>query len=77
MLIDYEFRDFSLKIILLNKNSGLVVYLKHQKKPARWAGFLVRKRIFLIEKTLDFTVNPSAFNYCHQSKMISNPSITL
>ncbi len=79
MPIDYEIRDFSLKIILLNKNSGLVVYLKHQKKPARWAGFLVRKRIFLIEKIHDSTVNLSAFNYCHLSKikMISKPSITL
>ena len=38
---------------------------------------VVKKRIFLIEKTHDSTVNPSAFNYCHQSKMISNPSMTL
>lgn len=29
--MDYEIRDFSLKIIVLIKNSGLVVYLKHQK----------------------------------------------
>lgn len=28
---DYEIRDFSLKIIVLIKNSGLVVSLKHQK----------------------------------------------
>ena len=77
MLIDYEIRDFSLKIILLNKNSGLVVYLKHQKKPARWAGFLVRKRIFLIEKINDSTVNPSAFNYYHQSQWIFKSSIIL
>ena len=76
MPVDSEIRDFSLKIILLNKNYGLTVSLKHQK-PAQWAGFLLRKRIFLIEKTHDSTVNPSAFNYCHHSKMISNPSITL
>ena len=31
--IDYEIRDFSLKIILLNKNSGLIVYLEHQNPP--------------------------------------------
>ena len=43
------------------------------------AGFLLRKRIFLIEKINDSTVNPSSFNYCHQSKikMIFKPSMTL
>ena len=29
--VDSEIRDFSLKIILLNKNYGLIVSLKHQK----------------------------------------------
>ena len=29
--IDYEIRDFSLKIILLNKNSGFIFSLKHKK----------------------------------------------
>ena len=79
MLIDYEIRDFSLKIILLIKNSGLIFSLKHQKNLPLGAGFLLRKRIFLIEKINDSTVNPSAFNYCHQYKikMISKPSITL
>ena len=72
----YEIRDSSLKIILLFKNYGLIVSLKRQK-PAQWAGWWIRKRIFLIEKTHDSTVHPSAFNYCHQSKMISNPSTTL
>ena len=28
---DYEIRDFTLKIIVLIKNSGLVVPLKHKK----------------------------------------------
>ena len=41
------------------------------------AGFLLRKRIFLIEKMNDSTVNPLTFNDCHQSKMIFIPSITL
>lgn len=31
MLIDYEIRDFSLKIILLNQKLCLIVSLKHQK----------------------------------------------
>ena len=31
--VDSEIRDFTLKIIVLNKNSGLVVSLK-RKKPA-------------------------------------------
>jgi len=47
--IDYEIRDFSLKIILLNKNSGLIFSLKHQQT-CPMAGLLVRKRDFLIEK---------------------------
>ncbi len=36
-----------------------------------------KKKQFLIEKNHNSTVNPSAFNYCHQSKikMISKPSI--
>lgn len=74
--MDREIIDFSPKIIVLIQNSGLVVSLKHQK-PAKRAGWWIRKRIFLIEKTHDSTVHPSAFNYCHQSKMISNPSTTL
>ena len=43
------------------------------------AGFLLRKRIFLIEKINDSTVNPLTFNDGHQSKikMISKPSMTL
>ena len=77
--IDYEIRDFTLKIILLNQKFWFNRFLKTPKRPAHWAGFLVRKRIFLIEKIHDSTVNPSEFNYCHQSKikMISKPSITL
>ena len=64
---DYEIRDFTLKIIVLIKNSGLVVSLKHQSTCQK--GKLVGKKIFfLIEKIIDSTVNPSAFNYCHQSK---------
>ena len=74
--MDREIIDFSPKIIVLIQNSGLVVSLKHQK-PAKRAGWWIRKRIFLIEKTHDSTVHPSAFNDCHQSKMISNPSTTL
>jgi len=46
----YEIENFSLKIILLFKNSGLIVSLKHTKKPTQWAGWWIRKRIFLIEK---------------------------
>ena len=76
MPTDYEIKDFSHKMIVLIPYSGLIVSLKHQK-PTQWVGWWIRKRIFLIEKTHDSTVNPSAFNYCHQSKMISNPSITL
>jgi len=72
----YEIENFSLKMIVLIQYSGLIVPLKRQK-PARWAGWWIRKRIFLIEKTHNSTVNPSAFNDCHQSKMIFNPSITL
>lgn len=30
---DYEIRDFSLKIIVLIKNSGLIISLEHQKNP--------------------------------------------
>lgn len=30
---DYEIRDFSLKMIFLTQNSGLIVSLKHQKNP--------------------------------------------
>ena len=30
--VDYEIRDFTLKIILLIKNSGLIVSLKHQQE---------------------------------------------
>ena len=74
--VDCEIRYFSLKMVCLTQNPGLIVPLKHQK-PAKRAGWWIRKRIFLIEKTHDSTVHPSAFNYCHQSKMISNPSITL
>ena len=32
MPIDYEIRDFSLKLILLIKNSGLIVSLRHTKR---------------------------------------------
>jgi hypothetical protein len=72
----YEIENFSLKVVFLVQNSGLIVSLKHQK-PHPMGRLVVKKRIFLIEKTHDSTVNPSAFNYCHQSKIISNPSITL
>ncbi len=34
---DYKIRDFSLKMVFLIQNSGLVVSLKH-KKPTQWAG---------------------------------------
>ena len=72
----YEIENFSLKIILLNQKFWFNCFLKTPKKPAQWAGWWLRKKL-LIEKTHDSTVNPSVFNYCHQSKMISNPSITL
>lgn len=38
--VDYEIRDFTLKIILLIKNSGLIVSLRHTKKPAQKGRFL-------------------------------------
>ena len=47
--MDYEIKNFFLIIMLLNKNSGLVVSLKH-KKTTQWAGLLVKKKDFLIEK---------------------------
>ena len=68
MPVDSEIRDFTLKIILLNQKFWFDNFFKTQKKSAQWAGFLVRKRIFLIEKIHDSTVNSSAFNYWHQSK---------
>ncbi|KZX06910.1 hypothetical protein [Streptococcus oralis] len=68
MPTDYEIRDFTLKIILLNQKFWFDNFLKIPKKSAQWAGFWVRKRIFLIEKIHDSTVNSSAFNYWHQSK---------
>ena len=79
MLINYKIRDFSLKIILLNQKFWFNSLLKTPKNLPLGAGFLLRKRVFLIEKINDSTVNPSAFNYCHQSKikMISKPSMTL
>ena len=54
-------------------------FLKITKNLPLGACFLLRKRIILIEKINDSTVNPSAFNYCHQSKikMISKTSMTL
>ena len=79
MLIDYEIRYLSLKIMLLNQKFWFNSFLKTSKNLPLGAGFLLRKRIFLIEKINDSTVNPSAFNYCHQSKikLISKPSMTL
>ena len=74
--IDYEIIYFSLKMVCLTQNSSLIVPLKHQKTCPM--GRLVdNKKNFFNRKTHDSTVNPSVFNYCHQSKMISNPSITL
>ena len=65
--------------MLLNHKFWINSFLKTPKNLPLRAGFLLRKRIFLIEKINDSTVNPSAFNYCHQYKikMISKPSITL
>ena len=79
MPVDFEIENFSLEIILFNQKLCLIVSLKHPKNLPLGAGFLLRKRIFLIEKINDSTVNPSAFNYCQQSKikMISKPSTTL
>ena len=76
MLVDYEIRDFSLKMKLLIKNS-VNSFLKTPKNLPLGAGLLLRKRIFLIEKINDSTVNPSAFNYYHQSQWIFKPSIIL
>ena len=45
----YEIEIFSLKRILLIKNYGLIISLKH-KKTTQGAGWWLRKRIFLIEK---------------------------
>ena len=75
----YEIENFSLKIILLNQKYWFKRFLKTPNKPAQKGRFIVKKKNFFNRKINDTTVNPSAFNYCHQSKikMISNPSITL
>ena len=70
MLIDYEIRDFSLKIMLLNQKFWFNSFLKTPKNlPLGGRFFVMKKSFFLIEKNNDSTVNPSAFNYCHQSKI--------
>lgn len=50
-----------------------ISFLKTPKNLPLGAGLLLRKRIFLIEKINDSTVNPSAFNYYHQSQWIFKP----
>ena len=37
--VDYKIRNFTLKIIVLIKNSGLIVSLKHTKKLPLGAGY--------------------------------------
>lgn len=37
---DYEIRDFTLKIILLNPKFWFNSFLKTPKRPARWAGWI-------------------------------------
>lgn len=37
--VDYEIRDFTLKIILLNQKFWFDIFLKTPKKPAHWAGY--------------------------------------
>jgi len=44
--VDSEIRDFSLKIILLNKNYGLIVSLKHQKTCPMGRVFGKKKNFF-------------------------------
>jgi hypothetical protein len=77
LLIDYEIRNFSLEIMLLSQKFWFNSFLKTPKNLPLGAGLLLRKRIFLIEKINDSTVNPSAFNYYHQSQWIFKPSIIL
>ncbi len=74
---DYEIRDFSLKIMLLSQKFWFNSFLKTPKNLPLGAGLLLRKRIFLIEKINDSTVNTPAFNYYHQSQWIFKPSIIL
>ena len=46
--MDYEIRDFTLKIILLIKNSGLIFSLKHQKNLPKGQATNYKKQTILI-----------------------------
>ena len=45
---DYEIRDFTLKIILLIKNSGFIFSLKHQKNLPNGRLRIVKRQTILI-----------------------------
>ena len=73
MLVDYEIRDFTLKIIVLIKNSGLVVYLERKKKlPNRQVTNCKKQTILKLNNHIKSIKNKLIRNYKNYS-LTSNP----